>query len=80
MDFFIFLLKFSDFFLFCILCNRFLMTFQAGINIGHPGEGLSFEEAVADVTLQPLAHMFLMVEGDRLLNLRGKAETDEEKE
>ena len=54
------------------------MTFQAGVEIGHPGEGLGFEEAVACVTPQSLFDMLFMIERDRLVSLRAKTEADEE--
>ena len=62
------LLKLSDFFLFGGFCDRFLMTFKASIDVRHPRKGLGFKEAVACVTAQTLVHVFLMIEGDRLLN------------
>jgi hypothetical protein len=77
-DFFTLLLKLSDFFLFGSFCYRFLMTFQAGVEIGHPGEGLGFEEAVACITPQSLFHMLFMIERDGLFSLGAKTEGDEE--
>jgi hypothetical protein len=50
-DFFTLLLKLSDFFLFGSFCYRFLMTFQAGVEIGHSGKVLGFKIAVTGVTL-----------------------------
>ncbi len=63
-----------------VFCDRVLMAFQAGVDVGHPGEGLGFEEAVACVTPQSLFHMFFMIERDGLLSLGAKAEADEKEE
>jgi len=62
------LLKFPDFFFFWAFRDGFLMTFKASIDVRHPRKGLGFKEAVACVTAQTLVHVFLMIEGDRLLN------------
>jgi hypothetical protein len=56
------------------------MTFQAGVDVGHSGEGLGFEEAMACVTPQSLFHMLFMIERDGLLGLGAKTEADEEEE
>jgi hypothetical protein len=74
------LLKLSDFFFFFALCDRFLVAFQAGVEVGHPRKGLGFEEAVAIVTIQSLLQMLFVIERDGLLSLGAKAEADEEEE
>jgi hypothetical protein len=76
-DLFIPLLELSDFFFFGGFCDRFLVAFQAGVNVRYPGEGLGFEEAVACVTPQSLFQMFFMVERDGLIGFRTKSEVDE---
>jgi hypothetical protein len=77
-DFFAPFLKLPNFFLLGIFCDGFLMAFQAGVDVGHPGEGLGFEEAVACFTPQSLFHMLFMIERDGLLGLRTKSKVDEE--
>jgi len=56
------------------------MAFQAGIDVGHPGEGLGFEKAVACITPQSLFDMLFMIERDGLLSLGTKTEADEKEE
>ncbi len=56
-----------DFFLFGALCDGLFMTFQAGSNFGHSGEGLGFKKRVACVTAQPLFQVFLVIEENRLV-------------
>jgi len=56
------------------------MTFQAGVEVGYPGKGLGFEEAVARVTAQSLFQMFFVIERDGLLSLGAKAKADEKEE
>jgi hypothetical protein len=56
------------------------MTFYADVEIGHPGEGLGFKEAVACVTPQSLFQMLFMIERDGLFDLGAKTEADEEEE
>ena len=77
-DFFMALLKLSDFFFFGGFCDRFLMTFKASIDVRHPRKGLGFKEAVTCVTPQPLFQMFFMIERDGLLGLGAKTEVVEE--
>jgi hypothetical protein len=77
-DFFMVLLKWSDFFFFWAFRDRFLMTFKASIDVRHPRKGLGFKEAVACVTAQTLIQMFLMIEGDGLVGLGAKTEIYEE--
>ncbi|OGP62340.1 MAG: hypothetical protein A2169_11640 [Deltaproteobacteria bacterium RBG_13_47_9] len=79
-DFFTLFLKLSDFFLFGVFCDGFLMAFEAGIDVGYPGEGLCFEEAVAGVTPQSLFQMLFMIERDGLLGPGAKTEADEKEE
>jgi hypothetical protein len=61
-DFFTLLLRLSDFFFFGTFCDRFLMAFQAGRDVGHPGKGLGLEKPVACVTAQTLFQMFFVIE------------------
>ena len=56
------------------------MTFQAGVELRHPGKGLGPEEAVASIALQPLLQMLLVIERDGLVSLGAKAEADEKEE
>lgn len=77
-DFFVGFLKLSDFFFLGGFCDRFLVAFQAGVNVRHPGEGLGFEKAVTCVTPQSLFHMLFMIERNGLIGLRTKSEVDEE--
>jgi hypothetical protein len=77
-DLFIALLKLSDLFFLGGFCDRFLVAFQAGVNVRYPGEGLGFEKAVTCVTPQSLSHMLFMIERDGLIGLRTKSEVDEE--
>jgi hypothetical protein len=56
------------------------MTFQAGVEVGYPGKGLSFKEAVASLTVQSLFQMLLVIERDGLLSLGAKAKADEKEE
>jgi hypothetical protein len=77
-DLFTLLLRLPDFFLFRAFRDGFLMTFYADFKVGHPGEGLGFEEAVACVTPQPLFQMLFMIERDGLLGLGAKTEAEDE--
>jgi len=79
-DFFTLLLRLPDFFLFRVFRDGFLMTFQADVEVGHSGEGLGFEKAVACVTPQSLFQMLFMIERDGLLDLGAKAKAEEEEE
>ena len=79
-NFFFFLLDLPDFFFFPTFCDGVLMTFQAGVEVRHPGKGLGFEEAVASVTFQSLFQMLFVIERDGLLSLGAKAEADEKEE
>jgi hypothetical protein len=79
-NFFTFLLKLSDFFLFRVLCDGFLMAFQAGVNVRYPGEGLGFEKSVACVTPQSLFQMLFMIERDGLIGFKTESEADEEEQ
>jgi hypothetical protein len=54
------------------------MAFQAGVDVGHPGEGLGFEEAMACITSQSLFHMLFVIERDGLIGLGAKTEADKE--
>ena len=54
------------------------MTFEAGVYVRYPGEGLGFEKAVTCVTPQSLFQMLFMIERDGLIGLRTKSEVDEE--
>jgi hypothetical protein len=76
-DFFMALLKLSDFFFFGGFCDRFLVAFQAGVNVRYSGEGLGFEKAVACVTPQSLFQMLFMIERDGLLDFGAKTKVDE---
>jgi len=77
-NFLSFFLKLSDLFFLGGFCDRFLVAFQAGVNVRYPGEGLGFEKAVTCVTPQSLSHMLFMIERDGLIGLRTKSEVDEE--
>jgi hypothetical protein len=74
------LLKLSDFFFFFALRDRFLVAFQASVEVGQPGIGLGFEEAVASIAFQSLFQMLFVIERDGLLSLGAKAEADEKEE
>jgi len=74
------LLSLPDLFLFRALGYGILMAFEADVKVGHPGEGLGFEEAVACVTPRSLFDMFFMIERDRLLGFRTETQADEKKE
>ncbi len=56
------------------------MTFQAGVEVGHPWKSLGFEEAMARVAGQPLFQMFFMIERDGLIGFGTDAEVNEEGE
>ena len=72
------LLKLSDFFFFWGFGYGILMAFEADVKVGHPGEGLGFEEAMACITPQSLFHMLFMIERDGLIGLGAKTEADKE--
>ena len=74
------LLSLPDLFLFWALGDGILMAFEADVQVGHPGEGLGFEEAVTCVTSQSLFQMFFMIERDGLLGLGAKTKADEDEE
>ena len=74
------LLSLPDLFLFRALGYGILMAFEADVKVGHPGEGLGFEEAVACVTPQSLFRMLFMIERNGLLGLGAKTEADEDEE
>jgi len=74
------LLKLPDFFLFCGLCDGIFMTFEACVEVRHPGEGLGSEETVACITPQTLFQMLFVIERDGLLGFRAKTKTDEKGE
>ncbi len=68
-DLFSFFRRLPDLFLFGALCYRLFVAFQARGKIWHPSKVLRFEVAVASIAFQSLFHVFLMIEGNRLLNL-----------
>jgi hypothetical protein len=55
-----------DLLFFRVFCNRFFVTFQAGLDRWKPREGLFLKVRVAGNTLHPLLYMLLVVEQDRL--------------
>ncbi len=79
-NFFTFCGKLPNLFLLRTLRNRLLVTLHAGGHRGHSGKNLGFGIRVARITLQALLHVFLVVEGDRLLRSGANAQADEEKE
>ncbi len=79
-DFLPLLLRLPDFFFFRAFCDGVLMAVYAEIEVGHAGEGLGFEEAVASLTPQSLIHMLFVIERNRLLGLGAKTEADEDEE
>ncbi len=72
--------KLPDLFLFGTFCNRFIVTLHTGSYGGHSRKGLGIEIGMTSVTLQPLLHVYLMVEGDGLLSPGADTQTDQEKE
>ena len=72
------LMSLPDLFLFRALGDGILMAFEADVKVGHAGEGLGFEEAVACVTPQSLIHMLFMIERNGLLGPGAKTEADKE--
>ncbi len=74
-----FFLKLSDFFFFRRLGDRFFVAFEADAVARHSGEGLGLKEGMACITFQPLLSMLFVIERDRLVGLRTKAEAEEKK-
>jgi len=77
-EFLFFFLELPDFFLFGVLGDRVPVALQTGGNVGQAGEGLCFIKWMADVALQPLLQMFLVVEGNWLPGFEPLAEGDAE--
>ena len=69
--------KLSDLFLFWALSDRFLMALYTGGHCRHSRKGLGFEIGMAGIALQALVHVFLVVEGDRLLSLGANTQMDQ---
>jgi hypothetical protein len=59
--------------------DRVFMTFQAGFDARHAGEVLGLKIGVAGFAFQPLPDMELVVERNRLLNLRARPNIEEKK-
>jgi len=68
-DFLTLLLILPYFLLFRALRDRFLMAFQAGVEVRHSRKDLGFEEAMACITFQSLFQMLFMIKRDGLLSL-----------
>ncbi len=67
-DFFFLISKLSDLFFLWTFRNGFLMAFEADGEVRHAREGLRLIESVAMVAIQPLGHVLLVIERDRLLD------------
>ena len=79
-DFLFFTIVLSDFLFLRTFCNGFFMTFQTDGQRRHSGEGLGFEIAMTCVTFQALLLMFLVIERDRLVHLKGEAKSEQKDE